>query len=659
MRKFAFIITALLSIGTLYAQIKTDSGVFLIHKFQQVVGKEVFTAIKAGNVLSYDVHFNYVDRGRPVDLGAMLQLTPKLDPLFFGIKGGTSRFSAINDSVTIKQGRVYIKVDDTAYSKVLQPNSFPVSGYAPAIVQRILIEYWEKQDKPAVIRTLPFGEVHISLDGNDTFSLNKGRQVLKRFVIKGLIWGNELVWTDQHGQLICLITNDGEGDKQEIVNEAYETALPFFIEKAAFHGMRLFTKSRQPSYQSHAVIAITGGRLVDVINGIVTPNGTVLIENGKIKYAGSTKQSIIPKNAFIINAEGKTILPGLWDMHAHFQQSEWGPAYLAAGVTTVRDCGNEFSYINTIKKTIDEGIGVGPNILKAGIIDGKGPKALGIIQADTRQEAISAVQHYKENGFVQIKIYSSVKPEIVKAICEEAHRLGLTVTGHIPTGMTLRQAIDSGMDMVNHLRYVHALLKRDPKTSSINLEDSANLAVLQFLKSRGFTVDPTLGIYEMIYRSLKEDITKIEPAFATLPEPLKPLFLTTGTADSSQVAIGKNVMQSYKELVAALHKSGAPIIAGTDMMFPGLSIFRELELYVESGLTPLQALQTATIVPARVMKMEAESGSLNIDKKADIILVDGDPMQTIHNIRKVTLVIKAGRVYDPKVLRRMAEFIEQ
>ena len=162
----------------------------------------------------------------------------------------------------------------------------------------------------------------------------------------------------------------------------------------------------------------------------------------------------MPAGAFIIDAKGKTILPGLWDMHAHFEQAEWGPAYLAAGVTTVSDCGNEFGYINAIQKAIDDGSGIGPHILKAGIIDGKGPYAFGIIQADTKEEAIAEVDRYKENGFVQIKIYSSVKPAIVKAICDEAHRVGLTVTGHIPDGMTLMQGVDSGMDMVNHVQYV-------------------------------------------------------------------------------------------------------------------------------------------------------------------------------------------------------------
>ena len=263
--------------------------------------------------------------------------------------------------------------------------------------------------------------------------------MLERYVISGLIWGNELLWTDANGRLYCLITNDAEGDKLEMMLEPYESLLPDLIKKAAMYGMRLFTASANAAQQQHKIIAVTGGTLLDVVNNTTIPNSVVLIKNGIIQKAGTKNSVVIPQDAFIIHAEGKTIVPGLWDMHAHFEQAEWGPAYLAAGVTTVRDCGNEFGYINAIQKSIDDGKGVGPHILKAGIIDGKGPMALGIIQADNAEEAVKAVQRYKENGFVQIKIYSSVKPAIVKAICTEAHRLGLTVTGHIPNGMTLQQ----------------------------------------------------------------------------------------------------------------------------------------------------------------------------------------------------------------------------
>ena len=656
MKKILCVSLLLCCICTSNGQIVTDSGVYLLHKFEQNIGKEKFTETKTDDIINYAVDFKYVDRGSPVQLTAAFQLTAALDPLSFRINGGTSRFSSVNDSVVIKNKIASIKVDDSLYTQTLLPNSFPIAGYSPATAQMLLVQYWKLHNKPSIIHMLPFGTVEVNKDGTDTLTFNNNSIMLERYVVKGLIWGNELLWTDAKGRLYCLITNDAEGDKQEMMLEPYESLLPAIISRAAMYGMRLFTKSAKPSFQKHPLIAITGGTLLDVVNNTTIPNATIVVENGIIKSAGNSTTVRIPSGAFIINAKGKTILPGLWDMHAHFEQAEWGPAYLAAGVTTVRDCGNEFGYINAIQTAIDNGGGIGPHILKAGIIDGKGPYALGVIQAATKEEAIAAVDRYKENGFVQIKIYSSVSPAIVKVICDEAHRLGLTVTGHIPTGMTLMQGVDSGMDMVNHVQYVFSVMKKNKTDFSIDVTDSSNVAVLEYIKNHQVVIDPTLGVFELAFRDLKDSITDIEPAFSTLPEPMKPLFINTGTSDSNQIKRGKIIMKDFKDITGALYKNNITIVAGTDMGFPGYSVFRELELYVECGLTPMQAIQTATIIPAKVMKADGITGSVEAGRRADIIIIDGDPLQNIRNIRKVQTVIKDGNIYDPVALHKVAGF---
>ncbi|MDQ2751655.1 MAG: amidohydrolase family protein, partial [Bacteroidota bacterium] len=623
-----------------------DSGAFTIHKFAQNIGKEIWVKTKTGDTVRYDMNFNYIDRGSPVALKATLELTSGLEPVSYRIKGGTSRFSSINDSIVITNKEANIKVDDSSYIKKLTGISFPVAGYSPATTQMLLVDYWKKNNESKRIHMLPFGDAQINKDGEDTVFFNGKNIVVNRYVIKGLIWGNELLWIDEKGSLICLITNDAEGDKQEMMREEYEPLLSTFISKAAVYGMRLFTNGAKPSFQKHSLIAITNGTLVDVEKGATIVNAVVLIEGGKIKNAGAASSVKIPNNAFVINAKNKTILPGLWDMHAHFEQAEWGPAYLAAGVTNVRDCGNEFVYINAVQKAIDEGKGIGPHIIKAGIIDGKGSKALGIVQADTKEEAIAEVDRYKDSGFAQIKIYSSVKPPIVKAICDEAHRLGLTVTGHIPEGMNLMQGVDSGMDMVNHVQYVFSVLKKN-KDFAINWDDSTNKAVLHFIKAHHVVIDPTLGVFELSLRSLSDSITTIEPAFATLPLPLQVIFKNTGISEQQYKMYGKSVMDAFKSITKKLYDDSVTIVAGTDMDFPGYSLDRELELYVESGLTPLQAIQTATITPARVMKRDDHYGSITAGKNADVIIVDADPLQNIRNIRKVSVVIKDGNVYNP------------
>jgi len=656
MRKL-FIVACLVSCIKIAAQSSSsDSGTFLIHKFEQHIGREKYTVTKNANTLKYNIDFAYTDRGSPVTLKAMLQLNPNLQPLAFTIKGGTSRFSSVNDSVVINNKTVEMRIDDSSFNEPLQQNSFTIAGYSPATAQMLLIQYWKKHDKPANIHTIPFGSVQVRIDGLDTFSFNHNSLILERYVITGLIWGNELLWADKNGQLYCLITNDAEGDKQEMMLDAYESLLPTFIDKAAIDGMRLFINTAKPSSQKHDVIAIKGGTIIDVVNKTSIPGGVVVIENGMIKSVGTANTVNIPSDAFVIDAAGKAILPGLWDMHSHFEQAEWGPAYLAAGVTTVRDCGNEFGYINSIQKAIDDGHGIGPHILKAGIIDGKGPYALGIIQADTKQQAVEAVQRYNENGFVQIKIYSSMKPEIVKAVCDEAHRLGLTVTGHIPGGMTLQQGVDSGMDMVNHVQYVGSVMKPNKADSLIYFDDSTNKGVLEFIKTHHVVIDPTLGVYELVFRPLKNSITSIEPAFSTLPAPLQKIFVNTGMEDERYLRYGSILMKNYKAIVKAMYDDGVPIVAGTDMDFPGYSVDRELELYVESGLTPMQAIETATIIPATVMKQANITGSIETAKRADILIIDGDPLQDIRNLRKVVTIIKDGNIYDPLQLHKIAGF---
>jgi imidazolonepropionase-like amidohydrolase len=630
-----------------------DSAVFLLHKFEQRIGREVYYLYHYKDAKRYAVDFKFVDRGHPVPLKAGMKVNPVGDPLELVIKGSTSRFSAIDDSIKIKGNTVFLKVNGAVEERKLSPFSFPIAGYSPATVQQLLLQYWNRHRQPDSIHVLPFGSLHIQKQGIDRLSFRNQPLVLHRYTVSGLIWGNELVWTDASGRLICVLTIDAEGDKTEMMREEYEPLLPELIGRAAQYAMADFVKAAPASSHTPSAIAITGGQWADVENGRLLPNEVLLVEKGVITRMG--KGITIPPGAQIIHAEGKTIVPGLWDMHAHFEQAEWGPAYLAAGVTTVRDCGNEMAFIENIQKSIDNGKGIGPKILMAGIIDGKGPMALGIIQADTPEEAVKAVDTYKAKGFNQIKIYSSVKPAIVKAICDEAHRVGLTVTGHIPIGMNLKQAADSGMDMVNHLSYVKAIMKTGAD-KTIVWDDSVSQAAIRFIKDRGLVIDPTLGVYELGVRYVKDDMTKIEPAFHTLPLPLQTQFNTTGV-DSATAAAYKPVLKNMGVLVKKLYDAGVPVVAGTDMGLPGFSVIRELELYVEGGLTAAEALKTATLVPARVMGMAQQTGSIATGKNADLILIQGDPFADVGNLRHLQTVIKGGKVYDPVALHKLVGFL--
>jgi len=664
MRQFYLLLAAALALP-LAARAQTapaDTATFLLHKFAQRIGKETYRLTRTPQAYTYDVAFRFVDRGSPVALTAQIATTPAGEPLRLAVKGQTSRFSSINDTVRLgADGQARIRVDEVVRTESRPALSFPVAGYAPGIGQWLLLRYWQQHGRPASLALLPGGTVRIREDGADTLQFQNRPLRLRRYVLKGLVWGNELLWTDQQGNLVGLITIDAEGDKLELLAQPYAALLPALVARAARHGMRLFRAEMGAVAAAQKVtsappLAIVGGTVVDVVRGRRIPDAVVLLEGGKITKVGPAASVAVPKQARVIQAQGKTVLPGLWDMHAHFQQAEWGPAYLAAGVTTVRDCGNEFAYINTVQRAIDGGQGVGPRILKAGLIDGTGERTLGIELANTPAEAVRLVQRYKAHGFAQIKLYSSVKPAVVRAVCTEAHRLGLTVTGHIPDGMTLLQGVAAGMDQVNHLNYVVRLLRRNADGSVI-LTDTTAARVFAFLKAHRTVIDPTVGVFELAYRSTKDDIMAIEPGYLRLPQALQALYVNMGT-EPAEAAKMAPYIASYPRLVQALHAHGIAVVAGTDMGFPGTSLARELELYVQGGLTPMQALQTATIAAARALNLDARAGSLDVGKQADLVIIDGDPLATIRDIRQVRLVVKAGQVYEPAQLRRLADYSE-
>ena len=656
--KFSTIILCLLGFGfqSCFCQSVpfVDSGVFLLHKFAQHIGEEKYKVEKTQTQEIYHIDFKFVDRGTPVPLQAVLVLQADGAPLSLQTKGRSSRFSICNDTVSLVKKFAHIRISDSSYQVPLRGPSFPVAGYSPGTVQMKMLDYWRKNGRPEKLSLLPSGSVSIRLDGLDTFQHAQRSLILERYMVSGLIWGIEWLWTNQAGQLYCMITNDAEGDKLEMLLQPFEALLPVFISRAATSSMALFARQSKTERSSSDIIFIHGGTLVDVVNKKEIPNASLIIAHGIIQSI-TNGEAKAPEGAVVIDASGKSILPGLWDMHAHFEQAEWGPAYLGAGVTTVRDCGNEFEYINAVQEAIERGIGTGPHILKAGIIDGNGPNALGIVRADSREEAIKFIQRYKDSGFVQIKIYSSVRPPMVRIICEEAHRLGMTVTGHVPVGMNIISAVDSGMDMINHIMYAYRAVKVNKQDNSMDLTDTANQRLLHFLKEKHTVIDPTLGIFEMIYRPLNDNMLLIEPAFYSLPVPIQTMLASTGMPQAQANAM-KPVMDNLKKLVKALYDEGIPIVSGTDMEIPGWSLHRELELYVQGGLSAMEALQTATIIPARVMGKDSESGSIEQGKIADLVIVDGDPGKRISDTRKIKWILKGGKIYEPRSLRKMAGF---
>jgi imidazolonepropionase-like amidohydrolase len=402
--------------------------------------------------------------------------------------------------------------------------------------------------------------------------------------------------------------------------------------------------------------AFVGGTVIDGTGKPPIANATVVTSNGKIVAVGPSASVQIPSDAQRIDVAGKYIIPGLWDMHAHYEQVEWGPIYLAAGVTTVRDVGNEYDFITQVRDAVNSGKALGPHMLLAGIVDGDGPRAIGITRVNNAEDAQKWVTKYHDSGFQQIKIYSSVKSDNVKAICADAHKLGMTVTGHIPIGMNAYEGVEDGMDMINHFTYIDDLLlpkdvdmskikglERFKIMASIDPNSDAAKHAVAFFQQHGTVIDPTLALFELFA------FPNREPGIARVAPELRQQLLGPGVpAEAAPYAI--EIRKKELAMLLALHRAGVPIVAGTDQAVPGFSVYREIEIYAEAGFTPMEALQAATIVPARAMKVDADSGSIEVGKRADLDVLDANPLENIHNVRTVRTVVANGVVYDPAPL---------
>jgi imidazolonepropionase-like amidohydrolase len=307
-------------------------------------------------------------------------------------------------------------------------------------------------------------------------------------------------------------------------------------------------------------------------------------------------------------------------------------------VTTIRDLGGEEGFLVAMRDEIASGRALGPRYLMAGLIDGPGPRAFGAVSVSTPEEAVAAVDRYKKEGFNEIKIYIVTPPALVPMITAEAHKLGMTVTGHVPTGMTAQQVVEQGFDGIAHMQ-----LRGQPGS------DQAK-QLIDFFKAHNTVMDPTMSWNELSGRPASMPLDTMLPGANGLPLPLARMFRSMSPGNGGNQTAGL-------QLIKAAHDAGLLVVPGTDKGVPGLSLQRELELYVQGGMTPLEAIQAGSIVSAKAMKLDKELGTVEIGKRADLVILDADPLADIRNIRKASSVVAAGKLYDTAALWKAAGYI--
>jgi hypothetical protein len=407
---------------------------------------------------------------------------------------------------------------------------------------------------------------------------------------------------------------------------------------------------------------IQNARVFDSERATLGAPSDLLIENGRIvamSAAGQEKRSA----EHHIDAAGRVLLPGLFDMHTHTGFWEGG-LQLAAGVTTVRDMGNDNDTLLQIKAQEEAGTLLAPRIVPAGFIEGESPmSARNGFVIKNLEEAKHAVDWYHEHGYPQIKIYNSFPKDILPEVTAYAHSRGMRVSGHIPVFMRAQDAVLAGYDEIQHINQVLLNFLVDDKTDTRTLQrfylPAEKVADLDFdskpvqdfialLAQRKIVVDPTLSAFNFIRQ--RDGVLSQE--FAAVADHVPP-DVRRGFFSGQMKIPDDKTWQRYEksyakmiEFTGRMYRAGIPLVAGTDDI-SGFTLQHELELYVEAGLTPSQVLQIATYNGAKYARVLDDRGVIMQGKRADLILVDGDPTRNISDIRNVALVVKGEVVYYP------------
>lgn len=629
----------------------TDSGTIRIHLLGHAIGSERYVIRQDGASLALIDSFGFTDRGGKIQLASELHYTPKFEPLKLRSVGRSYRFVNIDADVVVNRDHAIVKSLGDSMQASVPHAFFTVAGYAPLEIQALLIRYWEAHGRPTSIGVVPgnpVASVKIEDRGRRRFDVNgKASIPVHRYSIDGVAWGREIVYLDSESKLAAIVTRANllplEGVREDLIAER-PALLDSISADAARSEVAAAAKAATIPTIATGDFALVGARIVDGTTGPPIEDGVIVVNGDRIEAVGPRSSTTIPRGTKVIDVHGKTIIPGLWDMHAHVALPEWGAAYLGVGVTTIRDMGGEVRFLTAFREALASHQVPGPRLLLAGLVDGSGPEAFGTIYADTPDQGRAVVDMYHAAGFQQMKLYTLIKPDVAGAIIRHAHEVGMTVTGHVPRAMTLQSMVDSGTDNVAHLP-----VRGDTSSETFKRQ-------VRMLAAKHVVIDPTVSWNELLGHSMQQSLVSFQPGFAEAPWPLRSSYGSVRNAGDS--AATNRSLRASLGAIKALHEAGVPIVAGTDYGLPGFSLLRELELYVEAGFTPLEAIQAATVVPAEVMKLTRESGTIEVSKRADLVVLDADPLADIHNIRSGRWVVTRGVMFDMAALRKSVGFLK-
>jgi imidazolonepropionase-like amidohydrolase len=451
------------------------------------------------------------------------------------------------------------------------------------------------------------------------------------------------------------------------------------------------------------ILAISDVTVIDATGAPAKPNMTVIITGDRITKIAKTGEVAIAKNAQVIDGTGKFLIPGLWDMHAHtvFKglSETYFPMLIANGVTGIRDMGADLEFLKQLRKDINEGRLIGPRIIAGQMVDGPHPFwpriAMSISDEASARQTVASV---KDRGADFIKVYSLIPREAYFALADEAKKRGIPFAGHVPFLVTALEASDAGQKSIEHFegillacssiepelrKTLEEAIKGAKDTDQIKTSVVRALSEVEFraldtysqekaaalfakFAANGTWQAPTLVVHRMAAFLDDSNFTN-DPRLKYVRRDIRaswknPDDFRLKNRTVQNPALYKKAFQNRLETILAMHRAGVKMLAATDAwiwyVFPGFSLHDELELFVKAGLTPMEALQTATRNPAIYLGLIDMVGTIEQGKKADLVLLEASPLENISNTKRITAVIVGGRLIPKASLEKMLMDVE-
>jgi imidazolonepropionase-like amidohydrolase len=603
------------------------------------------------------IELDVKDNGRGPTIHEMLRVDANGFPIEWNITGSTTFGGKIDEHFTQKgHAARWLDAAGKGHATADTPTLYvaqSASSYADGLYARALLKSANQH-----LPVLPGGELRLTKGQTFTVQGKGGTLEVTQYDLTGINLTPDTILLDAQGELFAtldpssvLVRTGYEGEEVRLrelaaswVTHRYES-----IEHAVAH-----------HYQKP--VRIRNVRIFDPAVAALGTPVSVLVMNDRIAAVEALDSPATPGEVTIEGAGG-SLVAGMYEMHAHLDQDS-ALLNLLAGITTVRDMGNDNAVLDKLIERIDAGIIGGPHVVRSGFIEGKSPfNASNGILVDNEQAAVEAVRWYGARGYWQIKIYNSMNPAWVPAMTREAHALGMRVAGHVPAFSTADEMMAAGYDEMTHINQFSLgwVINKDEDTRTLfrllalkrlpalDLNSDKVQHTINTMAERKIAIDPTLGIHEMLLLRRDGQIPAgMVDYYDHLPigerrEALKALIDVSKPGDD---AAYRGAWDKLLAIARLLNERGILMVFGTDTG-GSFSYHRELELYQQVGMSPAQILKRATYDSARYIGEDQRSGSIAKGKRADFFLVPGDPTKDLKAIKAIAMVVKGGTFYFP------------